>query len=151
MPVWKTALAVFALDVLTKSAALDGLTLFKPVVVVPHFFNMSLVFNRGAAFGMLPGGAPLFMLLAAGTVLGILFFARKSAHTPPTVQIALGLIAGGAAGNFLDRLRFGFVVDFLDFYWGAWHWPAFNIADASLCVGAGCLAFWTLRKNPNMA
>ena len=144
--VWKTALAVFALDFLTKTSALHVLHPFSPRTVIPGFFNLSLVFNRGAAFGIFPGAAVLFMTLAAATIAVILFFAWYSSDASLLLKIALGMIAGGATGNLLDRLRFGHVVDFLDFYVGPWHWPAFNIADSSLCIGASLVLIKALTK-----
>ena len=145
--VWKTALAVFALDFLTKTSALHVLHPFSPRTVIPGFLNLSLVFNRGAAFGIFPGAAVLFMTLAAATVVAILFFAWHAYNASLPLKIALGMIAGGATGNLLDRLRFGHVVDFLDFYVGPWHWPAFNIADSSLCLGASFILITALRKH----
>ena len=146
--VWKTAVAVFALDFLTKAAALHSLQPFSPITVVPGFFNLSLVFNRGAAFGIFPGAAAVFMILAAITIVAILFFAWHSPQASLILKIALGLIAGGASGNLVDRIRFGHVVDFLDFYVGNAHWPAFNVADSSLCIGAALLLFLAIKKSP---
>ncbi len=143
-----TALAVFLLDIASKQAALYGLSPFQPLRVLPGFFNLSLVFNRGAAFGMFPGNAVLFMVLAACAVAGILAYAWRT--KPRGLQAAaLGCIAGGAAGNLLDRIRHGHVIDFLDFYWRTWHWPAFNVADAALCTGSGLLVLWALKAPKN--
>jgi len=146
-----TAAAVLMLDLWTKAAALSGLCAFKPVPVVPGFFNLTLVFNRGAAFGMFPGGVSFFIVLALVTAIIILWFAAFHVSMPPLTSLALGLICGGALGNLLDRIRFGYVIDFLDFYAGHWHWPAFNIADSCLCIGAGLLILQSLRKQPGRA
>ena len=140
-------MVVFVLDIATKALALDRLRAFQPVEVIPGFFNLSLVFNRGAEFGILPGRAGIFMALAAATILAMLLFAWFNKKAPAALKIALGLICGGAAGNLLDRIRFGHVVDFLDFYVSRWHWPAFNIADSSICVGAGLLLLHSLRRS----
>ena len=145
--VLKAAVGVFALDFLTKISALRFLQPCSPRTVIPGFFNLSLVFNRGAAFGIFPGAATVFMILAAATIVAIFFFAWRSAGATVLSKIALGLIAGGASGNLLDRIRFGHVVDFLDFYLGPWHWPAFNIADSSLCLGASFILITSLRKH----
>jgi signal peptidase II len=141
-----TATAVFILDILTKQLALEALRVYHPVCIVPGFFNLSLVFNRGAAFGIFPGGAAIFTSLAAATIVVLLIIAYKNRQMPISAYLALGLICGGAAGNLLDRLRYGYVVDFLDVYLGQWHWPAFNIADSSLCVGASLFLLQAFRK-----
>ena len=143
-----TAFAVFVLDMLIKALALGHLEPFSPVPVIPGFFNLTLVFNRGAAFGIFPGAAVIFAGLAALTVIILFVIAWRSPHLSAMVLVAMGMIAGGAAGNLLDRLRWGHVVDFLDFYIGAAHWPAFNIADSALCVGAGLLMVTSLRLSP---
>ncbi len=142
-----TAFAVFLLDLLTKTLALHRLDPFTPVPIIPGLFQLTLVFNRGAAFGLFPGGAWIFATLATLTIAGIFIFTwRAQSSLSFLTQLALGMIAGGAAGNLLDRLRSGSVVDFLDFYIGSSHWPAFNIADSALCVGAGFMMFATLRS-----
>ncbi len=142
-----TAATVVLFDFLTKALALHSLEPFKPVSIVPGIFNLSLVFNRGAAFGIFPGAAWMFMILALVTIGVIILFAVWNKGISRLLKMGLGLICGGAAGNLLDRVRFGYVVDFLDFYWQRWHWPAFNIADSSLCIGAGLLLWHTCFKN----
>ena len=141
-----TAFAVFLLDLLTKTLALHRLAPFTPIPIIPGLFQLTLVFNRGAAFGLFPGGAWIFATLATLTIAAIFIFAWRVSPLPCLTQWALGMIAGGAAGNLLDRLRSGTVVDFLDFYVGSAHWPAFNVADSALCVGAGLLMLATLRS-----
>jgi signal peptidase II len=135
------ALVVLLLDQLTKWAALDLLDLpARPIMVTP-FFNLVMVWNRGVSFGMLTGiGAItpwLLSGLALGVVIGLLFWLRQSAH--PLIAAGLGMVIGGAFGNVIDRLRYGAVVDFLDFHVAGYHWPAFNIADAGICIGAGLI------------
>jgi len=120
----------------------------KPIALAP-FFNIVLVMNRGVSFGVF-GGAPgwvswallAFALLIAGALLIWMRYARGRLLTA-----GLGLVAGGALGNVIDRLRFGAVVDFLDFHVGAWHWPAFNIADAAITVGVGLLILDSLKSD----
>lgn len=113
-------------------------------VPVTSYFDLVRVMNPGAAFSFLAGAGGwqrwLFVLLAlaiSGWVLGML---RRHADQPG-LAVALALILGGALGNLIDRLRFGAVLDFLDFYWAGWHWPAFNIADSAISVGVG-LMLW---------
>jgi len=135
------ALMVLVLDQLTKWLALDVLDLGARPIVVTSFFNLVLVWNRGVSFGMLDGiGAItpwLLSGLALGVVIGLLFWLKQSAH--PLIATGLGLVIGGAFGNVVDRVRYGAVVDFLDFHLAGYHWPAFNIADAGICIGAGLI------------
>jgi len=105
-------------------------------VQVTGFFNLVLVHNPGISFGMLSGNAvnPLYLTIATGLVaLFLLNWLRNAGNL--MLAIALGLTIGGAIGNIIDRMRFGAVIDFLDFYLGNYHWPAFNIADSAICLG----------------
>ncbi|REF72972.1 signal peptidase II (plasmid) [Paracoccus versutus] len=131
------ALLVLLLDQASKSAALSLLEQGRPVVVFAGF-NLALGFNTGASFGLLAeimATRPLAMaaLTAALTVFFALM-ALRARH--PFEAVGHALIVGGAAGNVLDRLRQGRVTDFLDFYWGDQHWPAFNGADIAIFLGA---------------
>jgi signal peptidase II len=135
------AALVVLLDRATKLAVLSY---FKPGegLEVTGFFNLVLVFNKGAAFSFLasaPGWqTPFFVAVAAVAILVIGFLILKD---PGKALFCLGLalILGGAIGNLWDRLQWGHVVDFLDFHAFGWHWPAFNVADSAIVVGAGIL------------
>ena len=140
-----TAVAVLVLDLVTKHLALERLAPGRPVSVIDGLFSLTLVMNPGLAFGMLAGTPAgwrwLVALLSIGAlgvlaVVGLRMLPTGGRLTP----FALGLIFGGAVGNLIDRARYGAVVDFLDFYWRAYHWPAFNAADASISVGVVLLA-----------
>lgn len=102
------------------------------------FFNLVEAWNTGVSFSMFNDkgvlGVILLSLFALGVVVFLIFWLRK--ETNLITQISLGLIIGGAIGNVVDRIRFGAVYDFLDFYYKDWHWPAFNMADAFICAGA---------------
>jgi len=115
------------------------------VVVLP-IFNLVLVGNRGVSFGLFNGGQAsgtlVFAALAVVIVALLLWWLVRAAG--PRQRAALGLIIGGALGNVFDRLYRGAVVDFLDFHWGAWHWYAFNVADAAICVGVALIALDSL-------
>jgi signal peptidase II len=152
------AAIVLALDQLSKWALLDWMLPRAPgerLVPVTSFFNVVLVWNRGVSFGMFNNGdgglnAIAFSVLAAAIVIGLLFWLRRA--TQPLVVGGIGLVIGGAIGNVIDRLRFGAVVDFLDFHAAGWHWPAFNVADAAICVGVGLILIDSLlgrREMPN--
>ncbi len=135
------ALAVIAADQITKWAAIDILTA-EPggkIVVIERFFALTLVYNPGAAFGILPRFNHLFIILSMLTVAALLVFFRSLFAGTRTSRVAAGLILGGAVGNLIDRFRFQQVVDFFDFQFGDYHWPAFNIADSAICVGVALL------------
>jgi signal peptidase II len=138
------AALVIAADQLTKVWILgffaerqDGV----PVAPVTAFFNLVLTGNRGMSFGLFNTNAALntavFTALAAAIVIGLLVWMRRARNR--YIHLALGLIIGGAIGNVWDRLFRGAVVDFLDFHLGDWHWFAFNIADAAICLGVAIL------------
>jgi signal peptidase II len=131
--------AVLALDQAGKWLALERLVLHEPVPVLP-FLNLTLVFNKGAAFGFLStasGWQNIFFIgVALVATAVILYLLRRIGTKDKFLAVALMLILGGAIGNLIDRLLYGHVVDFIDVYYGAWHWPAFNIADSAITVGA---------------
>jgi signal peptidase II len=136
------AALVVVLDQLTKLWVVDALQqrggrFFE----VADFFTVVLVWNRGVSFGKFKNDAALngvvFSLVAAAIVVALLIWLWRAADG--LIVLATGLVIGGAVGNVADRLRLGAVVDFLDFHLGAWHWPAFNVADAAICVGVGLM------------
>jgi signal peptidase II len=135
------AFLLLGLDQLTKWVALDLLDLAARPITVTPFFNLVMVWNRGVSFGMLNGVGALtpWLLpgLAVGVVIVLLFWLKRSEHA--LMAVGLGMVIGGALGNVIDRLRYGAVVDFLDFHLAGYHWPAFNVADAGICVGAGLI------------
>jgi signal peptidase II len=129
---------VILLDQLSK---LVILMLLDHAVAVTPFLNLVVVWNRGVSFGMFASAAALMPWLLSGLALAVVvalgFWLRRVTH--PLLGVALGLIIGGALGNVIDRVRFGAVVDFLDFHALGYHWPAFNVADSAICVGAALL------------
>ncbi|MEM7045410.1 MAG: signal peptidase II [Pseudomonadota bacterium] len=135
------AILVIVFDQITKWIALDGLDFGQNPIAVTPFFNLVLVWNRGVSFGMFnnAGDAGPWILsgLAIAIVIGLLYWLRQAEGR--MIISALGLVIGGALGNVIDRFRFGAVVDFLDFHIAGYHWPAFNVADAAICVGAALL------------
>ena len=147
------AAAVVVADFVTKWAVLAA---FAPGErrAVTGFFNLVLAFNKGAAFSLLadaPGWqAPLLVAFAviAGVVVSVLLLRPGGRRM---YYAGLALILGGALGNLVDRLRFGHVVDFLDFHAFGWHWPAFNVADSAICVGAALLILDGLRPDEKRA
>jgi signal peptidase II len=127
---------------------------FNPKVIVAGYFDLRYAENPGVAFSMLqdlPGGRVLLTLLAVAAFVLVLFYLRKTPDTGTRLHIALGLVGGGAIGNLVDRVLYGRVTDFIVWKVGAHEWPAFNVADAALCVGVGLMVldmFLTRREAP---
>jgi len=148
------SLFVIVFDQITKTMADTMLTLYAPKPVMP-FFNLTLMYNQGAAFSFLSdaGGWQkwFFTLLAISVSAGIIYWLKKLPATEKEQAIALSLVLGGAIGNLIDRLIHGYVIDFLDVYYEQLHWPAFNIADSAITLGAAILiahALFQGKKSP---
>ncbi|MEJ2157361.1 MAG: signal peptidase II [Desulfobacteraceae bacterium] len=145
---------VVALDQLSKLWVLVAMPLHESIAVIPGFFSLTHVRNPGGAFGFLAqNGAPWrhwLFLAAAVLALGmILYFHHHTPRSHPYLALGLAMIFGGAIGNLIDRVRFGEVVDFLDFYILDHHWPTFNVADSGVTVGVLIfLAHIVFRKMP---
>ncbi|MCF8061209.1 MAG: signal peptidase II [Deltaproteobacteria bacterium] len=145
-----TSLAVVLLDQVSKLAVVHLIPLHGAVTVIPGFFDLVHIRNRGMAFGILnrPDANPAYYLLVGATlaaVILLLFWFRKTAGSNPRAGFGLSLIIGGAVGNLIDRIRLREVIDFLDVYAGSFHWPAFNVADSAITVGSIWLAVVLLR------
>jgi len=140
---------VLLLDYSTKYAAKKYLSLYAPVAVMPGF-NLSLSFNKGAAFNFLqnqPGWQVWFLGMISGVVsVGILVWLRRLSRRDAWTGVALSLIIGGALGNLLDRILQGQVTDFIQWYVSHFYWPSFNVADSAICVGAVMLFGKTIIK-----
>ena len=141
-----------ALDQATKLMVAKALPLGTQVPVIRGFFNLVHIHNRGAAFGLLAhlslDAARVFFVLTTGLVLavvGYLWWRLPSGRG--AAALGYSLIMAGALGNLIDRVRLGEVIDFLDFFWGRFHWPAFNVADSLVCVGAALLVLVILRED----
>lgn len=132
------ALLAFVLDQLSKYYAFRFAVENGSPFEVCDYFNMVSAFNKGVSFSMFDGGGlwgRVVLIIFALCIVLFLIHWMKSERSA-FVRLALGLIVGGALGNVADRLRMGAVYDFLDFYYGAYHWPAFNAADSFICIGA---------------
>lgn len=148
-------LLVSALDQLTKFAILNSFEYGDQKEIIPGVFNLILTFNKGAAFGLLSGVGDGFRELILGiTTLAALFvvfyFLIFEYNQDRVGQLALSMIVGGALGNVIDRMRLGMVVDFLDFYYKDYHWPAFNVADSSICIGVFLLILRSPGREKNL-
>ncbi len=135
------ALAALVLDQLTKSVILHWVMQPPRVIEVTPFFNLVLGWNRGVSFGMFnthsENGPLILSAIAAAIVAGLAVWLWRAESR--WTALALGLIIGGAIGNVVDRLQYGAVVDFLDFHAFGYHWPAFNVADSAIVLGAAAL------------
>jgi len=143
------AMIILLLDQVSKWSALSNLQLGVPEYVLP-FMNWLLLFNPGAAFSFLAQGSGwqrwFFTIVGLLACIYIVWLLRKN-QNDKLLCVALGLILGGALGNVLDRIMLGAVVDFIDLHYANWHWPAFNIADSAICIGAALIIWGELRKS----
>ncbi len=143
------AFVALLLDQGTKALVLQQLPLDTGIPVT-SFFSLVHVQNHGAAFGFLNDPSTtwqfwLFALATLAAIVVVVVMARSAKDHDRMQFVAFGAIVGGAIGNFIDRVRFRAVVDFLDFHWAGWHWPAFNVADVFICCGAILLVLHSLR------
>ena len=138
-------------DQITKALILKSMPLYHSVSVIPGFFNITHIHNPGGAFGFLASQSStlrtIVFLLISSLAVGLVFwFYKQTPKTHPWLASAFAMIFGGAIGNLIDRIRFGKVVDFLDFYLGNLHWPAFNIADSAVSIGITVFVIHLLFK-----
>jgi signal peptidase II len=136
---WIVGLIV-ALDQATKAVVRNQFALGDSVPVIPGLFSLTRVHNTGAAFGMLndvdvPFKAAILAVVATGALVGLGVYSTLLPAAQWLTRLGLAFIIAGAAGNLIDRITIGFVVDFFDFYWRGWHFWAFNVADAAITVG----------------
>src|SRR3972149_2294418 len=146
-----TVTAVVLLDQVTKAGIASKMLLYDSSIIIKGLLNLTYVRNPGAAFGFLSHAAPVFrsafFILITVSAIGLIFYyIAMSKENEACLVFALSLILGGAVGNLIDRVRFGEVVDFIDVYWKTYHWPAFNVADAAISLGAFIMIFEMLRR-----
>ncbi len=149
------AATVVALDQVTKALVRAWLPLYESVSIVPQLLDFTHVRNTGAAFGLLnavdiPFKPLLMTTIALAALVAIGVFAVRTSPTEPLARLGLALVFGGATGNLIDRVTAGYVIDFVDVYWGGWHFWAFNVADAAITVGACLLILDTAILNRNV-
>ncbi|MEZ4526216.1 MAG: signal peptidase II [Desulfobacterales bacterium] len=142
---------VIVLDQITKLIILSTMPLHQSIPVIPGLFSITHIHNPGGAFGFFADQHPLirktvFLFMSSAAAVFVLWFYHQTPRTLPWLAFGLSLIFGGAVGNLIDRFRFGKVVDFLDFYIGSYHWPAFNVADSAISVGVGIFVIHLLFK-----
>ena len=141
---------ILVTDQLTKFIVDQTMPLNHSISVIDNLFNLTYIRNTGAAFGILARSAAafrlpflvLFSLLAIGFIFIML---RRLPDRETGLITALSFILGGAIGNLIDRVLYGEVIDFLDFYWSTYHWPAFNLADSFITIGVGITVYYLIR------
>ncbi|MGN0844650.1 MAG: signal peptidase II [Kiritimatiellia bacterium] len=140
MKTFLLSISILLADQITKLIALGNLVpgYDGTISVIPGFFNLTLVFNQGAAWGILSGKIPLLVAISAAMLVFLVWNGKELTQNRLGI-FATGILAGGTAGNLIDRLFRGYVIDFLDFHWpwfdGIYHFPAFNVADSAICIG----------------
>jgi len=138
------SIIVFFLDQITKRVVTQGMIQHESIQVIPNFLNLTYIHNRGAVFGLgssmtspyLSWGLSILSVVSLAIIL--VYFLRLNVKNT-RMYFGLALVLGGALGNLYDRLRYGYVIDFIDLHWFDHHWPFFNVADMSICIGVGLL------------
>ena len=143
---------ILFVDQWTKHSVQQRLVLYQKVEVIRGFFNLVHVRNTGGAFGILGGekgglGSLFFVVVSLVAIGSILFLYIRLKEDEKILSLSFSLVLSGAIGNLIDRLRYGEVVDFLDFYLFSFHWPAFNISDSAICLGIGLMALELLTRD----
>ena len=150
--VLSVAAVALGLDQVTKWYIRRSVGLYESIVVLDSFFHITHVRNAGGAFSLFAGAPstvrlPFFVLVSIVAVTALLLFVRRVEPQHRLLLFALGAILGGALGNFVDRMTSGEVTDFLDFHWRGWYWPAFNVADSAITVGAIVVLLGSFRRS----
>jgi signal peptidase II len=138
------SLLVVVLDQVSKALVRSSLPLYESVTVIPNLLNFTHILNTGAAFGLLnsvnfPMKTPVLAMVAAAALVLVGGYAASLAHHQRVARVGLALIIGGAAGNLIDRIATGSVVDFVDVYWRSYHFWAFNVADSAITIGVAAM------------
>ncbi len=143
---------ILILDQSTKLYIDANFRLHESVPVIRGLFNLTYVRNKGAAFGILADSTvriPFFITVSIVAMLGILWYIKQIREDQKLAILSLSLVFSGALGNLIDRIRLGEVIDFLDVFWGRYHWPAFNVADSAITIGVTLLfiEMWRTERN----
>ncbi len=151
LPLLLGTLLILLLDRWTKWLIHSRLLLNQTVLVIDGFFNITYVRNTGVAFGILdpvhsPMKSTILAILTIGAIIGVLIYSWRTPVSEKMLQVALSLILAGALGNLYDRLRYGYVIDFIEVYFRHYRWPSFNVADSAISTGVALLAVQMLRQ-----
>jgi signal peptidase II len=146
-----TSAAIILLDQITKYFIDSSMSVGESFPVIQGLFNITYVRNPGAAFGIFSKSPEVFrtvflIVVTSAAMILILYYIRMNRERGIPLNLALSMIFGGAIGNLIDRIRFGEVIDFLDFYIGSHHWPAYNLADSAISTGAVLLLLSMIWK-----
>lgn len=152
---WIVAISILFFDQILKLLVQNTFSFQEKINIIPGLFNIVYVLNKGAAFGILNNSglnwqSYLFISISCTTILVVVYLLHFSTKQSSFFYLGLGAILGGALGNLIDRIRIGMVIDFLDFYWRSFHWPAFNLADAAISLGAISLLISFYRRDKNV-
>ncbi|HXE81443.1 MAG TPA: signal peptidase II [Vicinamibacterales bacterium] len=153
---WLLIGVIVALDQITKQLVVRSLAVRESVTIIPGLLDFTHVRNTGAAFGLLnsvdfPGKTMVISGVALAALLVMAAYAAALPARQKLARLGLALVLGGAAGNLIDRIRQGYVVDYVDFYWRGWHFWAFNVADAAITIGVGLVILDLLRPREEPA
>ena len=143
-------LAVILLDQLTKQSIRSAFVCGESLPVIDGLFNLVYVRNDGAAWNILSGHGLVLILISVVVLILLVIYRRSFLQEQFSHRILLGLMVGGIIGNLIDRIRFGWVTDFLDFHIGTHHWPAFNVADSAICIAAGLYIITNLLQKKEL-
>lgn len=138
------SIGIFLIDQITKQIVAERMARHESLELIPNLLNLTYIHNRGAVFGLGSGVTSpylswgLSILSVLSLVIILIYFLRLPSGTPKLYS-GLAFVLGGAVGNLFDRLTLGYVIDFIDLHWFDYHWPFFNVADSSICVGVGLL------------
>jgi signal peptidase II len=149
-------MVIVAIDQAAKAMVRASVPVHDSITVIPGFFNITHALNSGAAFGFLDGAdfpfkTAIIAITATAALIGVGMYAFSLSHHQLVARIGLALIVGGAAGNLIDRVLAGSVVDFADFYWHGWHFWAFNVADSAISIGVTMLILDMLTTGPHVS
>jgi signal peptidase II len=144
-----TALAILVADQVTKALVVANLAVGEKAPLAGDLVQVWHAQNRGAAFSLFQGGAVVFLIVSVLSIVMVVYFHRSLRDRSPWLHVVLGIVLGGTLGNFTDRLRQGYVTDWLSVGIGNTRWPTFNVADSSVVVGIGILVIYLLLTNPD--
>lgn len=144
-----TALAILVADQVTKALVVANLALGERAQVLGDLVQIWHAQNRGAAFSLFQGGTIIFLVVSVLSIGMVAYFHRTLRDRSPWLHVVLGVVLGGTLGNFTDRLRQGYVTDWLSIGFGDTRWPTFNVADSSVVVGIGILVVYLFLTNPD--
>ena len=142
-------LVVLVFDQLTKQAVRAHLVYGESRPMIDGFFNLVYVRNDGAAWNILSGYGIILILISVSVLVLLFVYRRSFLQEQFSHRVLLGLLIGGIAGNLVDRIRFGWVTDFLDFQFGSYHYPSFNVADSAICIAIGLYVLTNLLQKPD--